>query len=1208
MNNELKKNVVEMLKEIKNGGTLSALFLGQKYIKSDQNFFKNLSHSLDIGKEEITLNKLWENTDHKKLKGALFQAGIETNCCPFFRTIMNMSWNIVVSSSINVDWMTKAVGENFELQTRVLSKDEKLNFYRDCNGKTLISFGNEDNIPDTKELKSIKRKYNSSVLPDIVKNVLDQWGFVVVDGIEEDDWMSLPFYLGDYPDKRIYIFGMTKKQLETFMPDSEDDIGTKIILVEESLNEVLEKLNMIDEIIERPIVDSNIVRVTLPDGDVLWLDRKDITRFENMGITVMRDELMGSLFVDETNIERYFAEFMSQHEKKQWQYFNVRYGTEQFSFHVAREKENDLIQYIMEQSEKQTYQRNICLLSGDSNTGKTTSLSWLAQRIYRQFPGFKRTEWKNGGYVVYYISGDPERKDWQTEFINFVKKEVNGRQTEKGKKIRNNIVIWDNYDSTDNKRDKYFRLFKLMNECNPMLIGSIYAFESASSFSQNEKCKTVTMPESLSRNDEYKFNEMLKKVNCNVMKSDQTEKKRLFEVLMDLSIYFKYSKLWQQLLNGVQERLKRESDSTENTAFGIYQESKQYGIGASIQYQFYKIMDDEGRERNKPLINAITYMNKILAIAGQFNNKIDMPIELLLNMINRDGSYIEPGKLKKILKNDSMVRYKNNVTLQNISSVYFRNPDEALSYIAKTFNINKEKRMEEEIKILLDMIERCRWEDTVQSRAVLGLVRAFGPNSYGKHRTTPANGQYTEYRDYWSCISEKLNDCAQQCNAEAIMVAGQFLREDLRNNESYSDNTKAQILSACREKLKNASSIQNTSPKSSARLFGEICRNIIAQMNYELQYMDDFEGTFRKGIDIALKCDGFSTIQFLDIWLKYINIINRIDSAHAKELIPKTIEYIDILLFSDNSVPDGDYTSVINGIMSFYESIGATEPSDLKKYFENAENDSYIFYKANRELISLYLDMKDTDDIMELENNLGYKITRFFFLNEYSSCKNTDQEEEYLKLKSTLRICAGKVIKILGEDKNKDILRKSRRCLLLYLRAKWMYYTGNFILEIEQVPGLSAEQWIELQDICSDWRMVQGDFSEPPAVSFIGGVCEWLRSENSRWNNLRLGGEQNERILCICNDNGEPRKFQVSFNEYGGKVYATINNELIDNTWTIYTPFAQKKKILVPENIKYFPQNKNTYNCTTSSYTLWFGLSGPRLQDGYTDKRGEYNE
>ena len=107
---------------------------------------------------------------------------------------------------------------------------------------------------------------------------------------------------------------------------------------------------MIDEIIERPIVDSNIVRVTLPDGDVLWLDRKDITRFENMGITVMRDELMGSLFVDETNIERYFAEFMSQHEKKQWQYFNVRYGTEQFSFHVAREKENDLIQYIMEQS------------------------------------------------------------------------------------------------------------------------------------------------------------------------------------------------------------------------------------------------------------------------------------------------------------------------------------------------------------------------------------------------------------------------------------------------------------------------------------------------------------------------------------------------------------------------------------------------------------------------------------------------------------------------------------------------------------------------------------------------------------------------------------------------------------------------------------------------------------------------------------------
>ena len=128
-----------------------------------------------------------------------------------------------------------------------------------------------------------------------------------------------------------------------------------------------------------------------------------------------------------------------------------------------------------------------------------------------------------------------------------------------------------------------------------MLIGSIYAFESACSFSQNEKCKTVTMPGSLSRNDENKFKEMLKKVNCNVMESAQTEKKRLFEVLIDLSIYFKYSKLWQQLLNGVQERLKRESDSTENTAFGIYQESKQYGIGASIQYQFYKIMDHADR-------------------------------------------------------------------------------------------------------------------------------------------------------------------------------------------------------------------------------------------------------------------------------------------------------------------------------------------------------------------------------------------------------------------------------------------------------------------------------------------------------------------------------------------------------------------------------------------------------------------------------------
>ena len=496
-----EKNIDMLFTDIRTGK--SVLFLGQNYLTIDDTFFKNILKELNINEEVHSLAELWTSftqsspNELDKLGEAIRDSAEISVYQPWFRTVMSLGWNVVLTSSINNAWMKSNVGSNFGLNIQTGSQvSDNVDIFKNFSKKELklISlFGDETSVPNKREL--VKLKKQTAIINNIYSQMLSRYGILVIDGISEDDWFDINRFLENIelvPYGCIYIFGMTKEKLHHIVDRKNDEDwlifeecidNGQILLDERPLKEILIELDMVDDEDEQEFNHENEVRITLRDNDCLWIPRKECTQLKNMGITVMRDEILMPLIIDDSNKQEYFADFLQQRDQKSWRYFDIIYKKEKLSFHIPRHAEELLEEAVSNQLKSSNRNRNIILLKGNSNSGKTTSLSWYAWHLVKE--GIKKA--KNDRYIVIYISGDPSLYDceWKNTLVDFIKNSINDNKTAKGERIRNTIIIWDNYNSQTKKAD-YIKLYNYLNECNAILIGSIYLFESNSVGGKNK--------------------------------------------------------------------------------------------------------------------------------------------------------------------------------------------------------------------------------------------------------------------------------------------------------------------------------------------------------------------------------------------------------------------------------------------------------------------------------------------------------------------------------------------------------------------------------------------------------------------------------------------------------------------------------------------------------------------------------------------------
>lgn len=1251
-----EKNIDMLFTDIRTGK--SVLFLGQNYFTIEDNFFKNILKKLNINEDVHSLAELWTSftqsspNELDKLGEAIRDSAEISVYQPWFRTVMSLGWNVVLTSSINNAWMKSNVGSNFGLNIQTGSQvSDNVDIFKNFSKKDLklISlFGDETSVPNKIDLVKLKKK--TAIINNIYTQMLSRYGILVIDGISEDDWFDINRFLENIelvPYGCIYIFGMTKEKLRHIVERKNDEDweifeecinNGQILLDERSLKEILIELDMVDDEDEQEFNHENEVRITLRDNDCLWIPRKECTQLKNMGITVMRDEILMPLIIDDSNKQEYFADFLQQRDQKSWGYFDIIYKKEKFSFHIPRHAEELLEDAVSNQLKSSNRNRNIILLKGNSNSGKTTSLSWYAWHLVKE--GIKKA--KNDRYIVIYISGDPSLYDceWKNTLVDFIKNSINDNKTAKGERIRNTIIIWDNYNSQTKKAD-YIKLYNYLNECNAILIGSIYLFESNSVGGKNKS----TVLQGVSFNELQPLSASLEGDAIKVLKNiltkinlEQPEKANkskdvyLFDYLMNFA-KFNYSKEWQTVRNLLKSRLYSEADRSEKVTNELYNLfiSKNadsfsdvqeviggLGIGKVAQAMFLEL-PEERRLKNISLINSIREMNFILAVAGQFNNSPALPLSVLLGVIT-DGKHYkgEYSRLNHILRSDSMVEYDNNSATGNIL-VSFRHPSEANAYLENNDCIG-DTRKEKEIDVLIRLIKACRWDVFEEAMAIITLIRAFGTNSYGKVGDKPqSRGGYKEYQQYWCEIIDALKSCATG-NPEAMLVLGHFTRDNVQYDETLSDEKRLSTLEEACEIMRDA--VEETTINSTrSRLYGEICRNLLERIrktkNQEKlnELYEEFEDSFKDGVksgkESAYNKNHISMIQLLDIWLNYVNENNERNDL----LLSDTLDYIDQLFYSESTVisEDDDCVNVISNINKIYEHISNMNAIDIRNKFKKANNDSYVYCIAKQELIKIYMQFKNKYSNL-FDNEEGQVVSsRIFFLNENAANDFRFYHEEYNKenlesifkeIKKALQVAAENIITIFEQEYSSiDVM--SYRCLLLLLKAKWMKYTGNLLLETEQMPGLSHTQWKELNRICDACQNnIRDADTLNRSIIFIKNVYEWAYTkEHPKFDRTNTEDYPN-RILCLCNTAeqdsviGIPRRFRISVNpgKTPKKLVARIDAEIIDEKKT-RTSIVGRNGIYVPENINNYRDIKRSNMNISKDFSIWFNFGGPQIQD-----------
>lgn len=1248
-----EKQINTLLDDVRRG--TSALLIGQQYFCIDNNFYKQVTDSLNIRDSNKSFYDLWSaNAKQDNLK----QFGeIMENCAyqavyqPWLRAVFSMGWNVVLSSCAQSTWIKNSLGNNFSLtidpeQTQpVPFSKKKLNY--------ISLYGNENNLPDEKRIRTINR--NSKIFSSIFDLINQNYGHMIIDGIAEDDWFDVKNILNKIDfDKLydcVYIFSMSERQIEDHCdPNDLEDLkglinSRQIILCESSLKDIITEYDMAEDETEEDTVVENTVRISLSDNDCFMLLRNECTRLKQMGITVMRDEILNPLILDDTNKQEYLADFFMQNQPFNWGYFDVIYQNKRTSFHVNRSpSEGLMINNIKKQLKKPTIDRDILLLKGNSNSGKTTTLRWIAYELTKSC---NQKEYKKSGkYIVFYINGNPAEKEdnWKDQFVNFVKTNINSGKTIKKDRIRNIIIIWDNYNASD-KTLCYLELFRKLNECNAVIIGSIYTFEeTVNSVRQGTAFNETALSSKLDASAQSAISSILKMIDGDMYRtfSDISKNDYLFETLMNFSKY-KYSPKWNELQNMLRANLNKEAKETEDATDRLFNDFRnknpdsfeevqkivfKLGIGASSQAAFASLTDNERIEKNKPLINSIRDMNMILAVAGQFKNQVRLPLSLLINTITAEKRFHgEYNKLNRILKNDSMVEYTVN---NGKITVSFRHPSEAIAYLEN--NLLSDSIKNSETEVIHRLIKHCRWENYEEATAVAKLIRSFGTNSFGKYNEGVQYTQYNEYQKYWKGIAETLNRYASG-NPEAMLIAGHFTRDWIAA-ENISGQDAVELLKYVFNNMSNAAENSNTLYSSKTRLYGEMCSNLLKRMDNG-ENSNDIEIEFKENFQNALtnlnssKSSGRSSIgnkasaMLLDIWLQYVF---KKENDQIIKLLPVTLQYIDHLLYEQADLIDRnvDYVYIINHISKIYEMLEDKTDDQLRSIFTDAQNDSYIYCIVKKKLIKVFSEYKNIKieinennrepriytfseaDSLEDNKNKNQIISRIsrriFFMNENSfrdfdrSYKEVDSLFNDIKI--SLKITSEEIIEYM--NKNYDSFRNmSYRCLMVYLRAKWMYYTGNLVLETGQYPALTDMQWKELYDICCE---IQGKtpygFNINRAVTFIQNIYRYCFT--TEFSNFNRQQEDPNRIICLCrpmNGSACPRLFRVSIKQKNdsNKYVATIDKE-IENGKT-KASLIKRGNIHVPNDIKGYTELTNKNLNIDRDFVLWFNFSGAQIRD-----------
>jgi hypothetical protein len=922
-------------------------------------------------------------------------------------------------------------------------------------------------------------------------------------------------------------------------------------------------------------------------------------------------------------------------------------------FYFERSCEDELRKTIREHLELDGFKRRAIMLDGPSNSGKTSTLANLAVylKMQRECP-------------IFFISGEPGQRDFTETLKKFIKKYFVDQYTHRDESIKNVIIIWDNNSSIYDERE-YRKLERALSEYNALIIGSCYARESLiltknkKNESRNASKYRIAIDSRLDEKESKKFESILGSMSDDYLQRFRTVKMKnsvrsgvttwdnrnnIFYILEKLFEY-DFDPDYLTIRDLLKGRLRTEANVVEQRAeqsleaflddFEATQRAVlEKGLAPGWQLQLQKWIEihekfnnsvsvsqfpDESLETKKHLEQTITKLNGFLAVAGQFS--IELPLALLLRIIQgydrraKDLFSAEAKFVVSVIEDDSLISSRCNDNGERF--VRFRHAFEAEKYLdIQTSDKSSFEKKEFEINLLKVLIGHANFGHGESSdpsyRAILSLVRQFGPNSFERPSEREfvegerfQRGNYKRYKEFFvaiaDCLLEHSND-----DPEAILIAAHLLRESSSEDRSQ--------LARAKERLHLAidnPDVDKSSPQY-CRLLVELCSNLVAeQSGADERRSSTIVREVRKFLEEASKkyrdtSESDDTNRLLDIWLNcFSNHLALVDSSYLstleyQELVAETLLKIDRWL---NISDDFERFKLLGKIYDVYARVKNYKLiASLEESLKENDNDTFLYLKARllwqRADVSIFRDSPMED-----------WVQRDLYLIPDMPAKwlGLELSEE---LKSHVQLAADASVRLLESDACRRLIQKSKssRCVELLIRAKWIIWTGYFPFEEGQMIALTEEQWTELARLCASCIDDYG--SEYLPARFIRAMYTWLYFDPAQANTLfrelrtRFGwGWQPKRVILSYRDNGEmrPRLFKITTVPSGEK--ATLKAKIAEEL-TVQDPSAQPDNlvgrygIFISEHMKdylYGEFAKRIPRTNDKPCALHFNLNGPLL-------------
>ena len=1250
----------------------SILFLGQDYLssKTGTNLFYDKANELLCGgglSSRIDYTELWNavnmgkplsSGDFEKLRDILKNIPEQR----WLRKILCMRWGMIMTSAIDAV-MYRCVGSDFSVKPISM---EQRTFKRSYVSKRTINIsylygtidGEEEGLPprdcSRKAFLAIRKKVNDRI-DWIYNNILTEYGILVIDGWNPQyDWLtSLLENAGEMPQKSIYLFGATNEILEN--EDIKSLVEAEIVQTDErTFAEALDEIGFFEDESEDIVTEINKA------GRIISLrTKKEITPIVvsmdacaklDSHITVLYDDIwlgQGEVGVDP---DKLYTRFQQQSDIPVWHLYGSKYG-----FYFNRTRDKDLEELVEKELRNGSYKRKYIMLEGNSNTGKTSSLIHLAYLMRNRTP-------------VIYISGEPNQPDWMENLKEFIKTQFVDRQGY-GKSVDSILTIWDaNTDYNATQRCK--QLQDVLRECNTVVVGSAYSlgWENRKGVQYKDTVGNhhLLWTADLDKAEIDGMLESLKNVKPDIyeaMRDSIGKNEYLLNTLQKL-INLEYQKEWKQVLETLQTHFGQEVDVNEKLtekkldmyksemARKVEEEILKYGVASSWQMQLALIKKELGEdeviesEKKKKLCRFehmekhIKKLNCILAIAGKFSTYI--PLTLILRMIgDAEGGIVSDEQmfLTDIIQNDSLLHSVRDD--EGYITVSFRHPSEAELYIEKNLGQNIEEIKSNEVKILGEMIQECKWQDEHESIPVLALVRNFGPNSWGtlNHPRMRGTRHYSEYEKWWKEIAIELRSAAED-QPEAVLVYALLMRSHCRGvldslerttefnrkeNEETNEQECVDELNNAKEMLRSAIEVHNQNNRNQyCRLLGEMCANLVYGMKKAA--VEECETRFcdlKHYFLLAVKNCADSNSQnlftknaLLDIWLNGVNHYfkskigngNPMENSECAVVVADSINYIDELL--DTTEENFDRPKLWEKIEGIYKYADSDRLIQFQDMLEKCNNDTLLYLTAWK--------CWKLPENASVRKNKEDEYLRNIFNNLYLMPDDLDrlayEYDTITKLKKYAIEAAQKALSVLDEKKMLIEKSKSTRCINMMIRAKWLVYTGNMPLETKQHPALTTEQWEEIGELCERYIKYADRKGEQlrTAPVMLRMVYLWCFSKNktafeeirNRQEMLKSNDWYFERI-CICNPaTSEPKYFRVNLqlrkgtnNKYKATVVSSIA-ESREKVKDVIDSNVDGKQVHVPENVAQVLMGNEFGNekfNIEQPIVIWFNAKGPQI-------------